>query len=131
MKAIMIVVPCIHRISNQPKPRIHQLSHEKYPCWLGIIQDLYYLVYYIMLYNGLFYYTTHSREAYQPTSIMRWDRGILHGSICSTAMSPPKPLCQSGASAAQQALLRGAPVSKRFAERQKLKALAIKFLGDT
>ncbi|CAL1166074.1 unnamed protein product [Cladocopium goreaui] len=35
-------------------------------------------------------------------------------------------LVVEGASAAQQALLRGAPVSKRFAERQKLKALAIK-----
>ena len=23
---------------------------------------------------------THSRETYQPTSIMRWDRGICHGS---------------------------------------------------
>jgi len=23
---------------------------------------------------------THSRETYQPTSIMRWDRGIFHGS---------------------------------------------------
>ena len=24
---------------------------------------------------------THSRETYQPTSIMRWDRGIFNGSI--------------------------------------------------
>ena len=40
-------------------------------------RGLYYLVYIL----GIM--ITHSRETYQPTSIMRWDRGIFNGSLVS------------------------------------------------
>ena len=45
-----------------------------------IYRGLYYLVYCSLL--GIM--ITHSRETYQPTSIMRWDRGIFNGSIPPT-----------------------------------------------
>ena len=32
----------------------------------------------------------HSRETYQPTSIMRWDRGIFNGSFGDTWRVPPQ-----------------------------------------
>lgn len=37
---------------------------------------------------------------------------------------------RSGASRAQRALLRSAPVNRRYAERQKQRALAIQRLGN-
>ena len=50
-----------------------QLSHEKDPGELIAIGD--YTTWFTGDYDG-----PHSREAYQPTSIMRWDRGIFNGS---------------------------------------------------
>ena len=40
---------------------------------------------------------THSRETYQPTSIMRWDRGIFNGSI---VLQPMKPILRERANGA-------------------------------
>ena len=39
---------------------------------------------------------THNRETYQPTIIMRWDRGIFNGSCRTMFVSPPYPGDNSG-----------------------------------
>jgi len=36
---------------------------------------------------------THNRETYQPTSIMRWDRGIFNGSSGKRCHRCGEPLC--------------------------------------
>ena len=53
---------------------VNHLSHEKYPGELIAIGDL-------ILPGLLGIMISHSGETYQPTSIMRWDRGIFNGSL--------------------------------------------------
>eukprot|EP00435_Cladocopium_sp_Y103_P032404 s306_g8.t1 len=117
--ALLDAVPAPDAAHSLPQD-LSAFAAERKIHWKEICQDFRDVIKTISVHEGLCTSECSHWKLDLPWGTARGPTAQLKGSTAGYS------LVVEGASAAQQALLRGAPVSKRFAERQKQRALAIK-----